>query len=145
MPTNYGGRFIADGGGAARLPVWFPGDRRRNPQEQQAVRQHPVLPEDQPQARHRHRRRTSLTYEIKLPPGAAPRTGSGQTMPRKLPAALKKRGRSPGSFQPVWRPQGETRLEIQIPRSPNSGKRDEAQKAHSRRRLTSFKRYDRRH
>src|SRR5258706_5141259 len=82
---------------------------------------------------------TSLTYEIKLPPGASSRTNSGQTMAEEVAAALKKRVDPQGLFNLVWRPQGETRLEIQIPRSPNAGKRDAAQKALAKA-LDDFKR-----
>ena len=72
----------------------------------------------------------SLLYEIKVPPGSTgASTTGGQTLAEEVAAALKKRVDPQGVLNLVWRPQGNTRLEIQIPRSVNSGKRDAAQKA----------------
>jgi SecD/SecF fusion protein len=68
---------------------------------------------------------TSLIYEIK---GGETRSG-GQTLAEQVAAALKKRVDPNGVQNLVWRPQGETRLEIQIPRAANAEKRDKAQKA----------------
>ena len=71
----------------------------------------------------------SVLYEIKVPPGSSGIMGSGQTLAEEVAAALKKRVDPQGVLNLVWRPQGNTRLEIQIPRAANAGKRDEAQKA----------------
>ncbi len=72
---------------------------------------------------------TSLTYDIKAPPGSSDKGSGGETLAEKVAAALKKRVDPQGVLNLVWRPQGDNRLEIQIPRSPNSGERDKAQKA----------------
>src|SRR5258706_11399088 len=50
-------KIIADGSGAAGLLVWFPGNRRGNPQNHQAVRSYSFFPENESEARHRHRGR----------------------------------------------------------------------------------------
>ena len=71
----------------------------------------------------------SVLYEIKVPPGSSGMMGSGQSLAEEVAAALKKRVDPQGMLNLIWRPQGNTRLEIQIPRAANSGKRDEAQKA----------------
>jgi SecD/SecF fusion protein len=70
----------------------------------------------------------SLLYEIKLPPGSTGAGNSGQTVAEEVAAALKKRVDPHGVLNLVWRPQGDKRLEIQIPRAANAGKRDEARK-----------------
>src|SRR5512139_2543979 len=53
---------------------------------------------------------TSLLYEIKAPAGAADNTLAEQVM-----NSLKKRVDPDGVRNLVWRPQGATRLEIQMP------------------------------
>jgi len=53
---------------------------------------------------------TSLLYEIKAPPG-----GMGANMSEQVMEALKKRVDPDGVKNLIWRPQGETRLEIQMP------------------------------
>ncbi len=57
---------------------------------------------------------TSLVYEIKPPPGGA--RGDG-TLAQKVADVLKKRVDPNGTRNLIWRPQGDTRLEIQLPRS----------------------------
>jgi len=59
---------------------------------------------------------TSLLYEIKAPPGSA-ETGLAQ----QVMDALKKRVDPDGVRNLIWRPQGNTRLEIQMPLSTQSG------------------------
>ena len=71
----------------------------------------------------------SLVYDIKPPPGSSGIASSGQTLAEEVAAALKKRVDPQGLMNLVWRPQGNTQLEIQIPRAANAGKRDEARKA----------------
>src|SRR4051812_27633666 len=61
----------------------------------------------------------SLLYEIK-PPGGGVRPGDG-TLAEQVAAILKKRVDPTGTRNLIWRPQGDTRLEIQIPRSSMSG------------------------
>ena len=70
----------------------------------------------------------SVLYEIKVPPGSSGVMANGQTLAEEVAAALKKRVDPQGVLNLVWRPQGNTRLEIQIPRAANAGKRDAAQK-----------------
>src|SRR5258706_10582650 len=82
---------------------------------------------------------TSLTYEIKLPPGDSGRSQSGLSRAEEVAAALKKRVDPNGVANLIWRPQGDTRLEIQIPRSSNAGDREKAQKALSQA-IDEFKR-----
>lgn len=65
---------------------------------------------------------TSLVYEIKPPPGGA--RGDG-TLAQKVADLLKKRVDPNGTRNLIWRPQGDTRLEIQLPRS-SMGKEDTA-------------------
>lgn len=73
---------------------------------------------------------TSLTYEIKQVEGSTgPTRTGGQTLAEQVAAALKRRVDPNGVLNLVWRPQGDTRLEIQIPRTAHSGDRDKAQKA----------------
>src|SRR4029450_7240587 len=55
---------------------------------------------------------TSLLYEIKAPPG-----GLGGNVAEQVMEALKKRVDPDGVKNLIWRPQGETRLEIQMPLS----------------------------
>src|SRR6266571_2774741 len=63
----------------------------------------------------------SLLYEIKAPPGGGPTNLSEQ-----VAEALKKRVDPDGVRNLVWRPQGATRLEIQMPLGQNA---EEAKKA----------------
>src|SRR4051812_48243089 len=58
---------------------------------------------------------TSLLYEIKPPPGGARNTGGN--LAEQVAALLKKRVDPTGTRNLIWRPQGDTRLEIQLPRS----------------------------
>ena len=53
----------------------------------------------------------SLLYEIKPPPN----TLAGEDLASKVAEALKKRVDPDGVKNLVWRPQGSTRLEIQMP------------------------------
>ena len=68
---------------------------------------------------------TSLLYQIKEPQGGY-RSPDGHTLADDVMAALKRRVDPDGVKNYVWRPQGENRLEIQI---PASSKNDEATKA----------------
>src|SRR5690349_5846666 len=65
----------------------------------------------------------SLVYEIKAPAGYSGTTGSGQTLAEEVAEALKKRVDPEGVLNLLWRPQGDNRLEILIPRSPHAGER----------------------
>ncbi|MDB5321345.1 MAG: secD secF [Phycisphaerales bacterium] len=58
---------------------------------------------------------TSLLYEIKPPPGGARNTNGN--LAEQVAALLKKRVDPTGTRNLIWRPQGDTRLEIQLPRS----------------------------
>src|SRR5688572_7251911 len=58
---------------------------------------------------------TSLIYEIEVPPGSDP---SG--MAEQIATALKRRVDPQGVRNLIWRPQGDTRLEIQMPLTGNS-------------------------
>jgi SecD/SecF fusion protein len=58
---------------------------------------------------------TSLLYEIKPPPGGARNTGGN--LAEQVAGLLKKRVDPTGTRNLIWRPQGDTRLEIQLPRS----------------------------
>src|SRR2546429_2222555 len=58
---------------------------------------------------------TSLLYEIKPPPGGF--RGTQGTLAETVASLLKKRVDPTGTLNLIWRPQGDTRLEIQIPRS----------------------------
>jgi SecD/SecF fusion protein len=60
---------------------------------------------------------TSLLYEIKLPEGGGAVTGN---LAEEVMAALKKRVDPDGVRNLVWRPQGNTRLEIQMPLTRNA-------------------------
>src|SRR5438067_1369659 len=61
---------------------------------------------------------TSLLYEIKLPPGGY----HGQkTLAEEVMESLKKRVDPQGVRNLIWRPQGNTRLEIQMPASKGGG------------------------
>ncbi|HEY7119328.1 MAG TPA: protein translocase subunit SecD [Tepidisphaeraceae bacterium] len=62
---------------------------------------------------------TSLLYEIKPPPGGFHDT-SGTPLAEQVAALLKKRVDPQGVRNLIWRPQGDTRLEIQLPRSSMS-------------------------
>src|SRR4051812_26643042 len=63
----------------------------------------------------------SLLYEIKAPPG-----GADATLSEKVSEALKRRVDPDGVRNLIWRPQGPTRLEIQMPLGQNA---EEAKKA----------------
>src|SRR4051794_20652129 len=62
---------------------------------------------------------TSLLYEIKQPEGAPP-VGNG-SLAEQVASLLKKRVDPNGVRNLIWRPQGDTRLEIQLPRSTVNG------------------------
>src|SRR5580704_16721613 len=59
---------------------------------------------------------TSLLYQIKEPVGGY-RSPDGHTLAEDVMAALKRRIDPDGVKNYIWRPQGENRLEIQIPAS----------------------------
>src|SRR4051812_35203363 len=78
---------------------------------------------------------TSLLYEIKMPPGGYSTFG-GHTLAEDVMESLKKRVDPSGVRNLIWRPQGNTRLEIQMPLTSTSkeskGRREafsESQKA----------------
>jgi SecD/SecF fusion protein len=62
---------------------------------------------------------TSLLYEIKPPPGGAHGTRDGN-LAEQMATTLKKRVDPNGTRNLIWRPQGDTRLEIQLPRASMS-------------------------
>src|SRR5215212_5926248 len=61
---------------------------------------------------------TSLLYEIKQPEGGGPVTGK---LAEDVATALKKRVDPDGVRNLIWRPQGNTRLEIQMPANTKAG------------------------
>ena len=61
---------------------------------------------------------TSLLYEIKPPEG-----GYTQDLAERVMASLKKRVDPDGVRNLIWRPQGNTRLEVQMPLRPGTGPR----------------------
>ncbi len=63
---------------------------------------------------------TSLTYEIKPPEGGVP-AGMQGTLAEHVMDSLKKRVDPNGVMNLVWRPQGNTRLEIQMPTAKGAG------------------------
>src|SRR5688500_11751776 len=69
---------------------------------------------------------TSLLYEIKAPEGGSAVRG---TLVEDVMAALKKRVDPDGVRNLIWRPQGATRLEIQMPLTATSGQSQEKRKA----------------
>ncbi len=70
---------------------------------------------------------TSLLYEIKQPEGT--RSGPSADLAEKVMTALKKRVDPNGVKNLVWRPQGNNRLEIQMPFSGNAGENAKKRKA----------------
>lgn len=66
---------------------------------------------------------TSLLYEIKAPPGSA-----DPELAQKVADSLKKRVDPEGVRNLVWRPQGATRLEIQMPMTAGTQESREARK-----------------
>ncbi len=64
---------------------------------------------------------TRVMYEIKAPPGGVP-----SDLSQQVAAALKKRVDPDGVRNLVWRPQGPTRLEIQMPLTANANSNHEA-------------------
>src|SRR5687768_6645856 len=69
---------------------------------------------------------TSLLYEIKPPEGAAFQTDN---LAEEVMTALKKRVDPEGVKNLIWRPQGNTRLEIQMPLSGQSKEGQAAREA----------------
>ena len=67
---------------------------------------------------------TSLLYEIKAPEGS-----SGDNLAERVMESLKKRVDPLGQRNLVWRPQGNTRLEIQMPMTGKSDKAKDARQA----------------
>src|SRR5205814_2955796 len=63
---------------------------------------------------------TSLLYEIKPPEGGFV-SGGGASLAEKVMESLKKRVDPNGVMNLVWRPQGNTRLEIQMPTAKGAG------------------------
>src|SRR5437870_11322233 len=61
---------------------------------------------------------TSLLYEIKPPPGGY---HGPKTLAEEVMESLKKRVDPNGVRNLIWRPQGNTRLEIQMPASKTAG------------------------
>jgi SecD/SecF fusion protein len=70
---------------------------------------------------------TSLIYEIKPPPGGF----HGQNLAEAVISALKTRVDPLGNKNLIWRPQGSSRLEIQMPLSTTSGKSRELREAYA--------------
>src|SRR5687767_13751666 len=70
---------------------------------------------------------TSMTYEIKPPPGGV----APPDLSQKVAEALRKRVDPEGVRNLVWRPHGATRLEIQMPWTEGSGKASELRKAYA--------------
>ncbi len=70
---------------------------------------------------------TSLVYEIERPSGT-PMAGEG-SLAEQVATALKRRVDPNGVLNLIWRPQGDTRLEIQLPFSGDRAKTSEAQNA----------------
>src|SRR5215212_2594769 len=68
---------------------------------------------------------TSLLYEIKA---SETQTSSGQNLAEQVMESLKKRVDPLGVRNLVWRPQGNSRLEIQMPLSADSDKSKEIRK-----------------
>jgi SecD/SecF fusion protein len=69
---------------------------------------------------------TSLLYQVKEPDGGF-HSNAGKTLAEEMMAALKRRIDPDGVKNYIWRPQGESRLEIQIPASSENAA---AAKAH---------------
>src|SRR4051812_18245620 len=59
----------------------------------------------------------SLLYEIKPPEGSTGATIQGEQLINQVMESLKKRVDPNGVMNLIWRPQGATRLEIQMPTS----------------------------
>src|SRR5512133_445584 len=64
---------------------------------------------------------TSLLYEIKVPPG----TPIASNLSTEMMGSLKKRVDPNGVRNLIWRPQGATRLEIQMPASGHEAENEE--------------------
>ncbi len=73
---------------------------------------------------------TSLVYEIERPADAPPRGAGGESLSQQVASALKRRVDPQGVLNLVWRPQGDERLEIQLPLSGDSAQADEARSAY---------------
>ena len=69
---------------------------------------------------------TSLLYEIKQPEGGGPATGK---LAEDVATALKKRVDPDGVRNLIWRPQGNSRLEIQMPANPKAAGATDRRKA----------------
>ena len=106
MPTNYTTRFLIIGG-ILLAAIWsiFPGAFKGNfdPDLKPGI--------DMVGG-------TSLLYEIRTPPGSKQYTGD---LAVEMMNALKRRIDPEGVRNLIWRPQGNTRLEIQMPSSGKSG------------------------
>ena len=99
MPTNYSGRIIAIAVVLlAALWAIFPSFNPKKPDLKPGI--------DMVGG-------TSLLYEIKPPDGAV----VNDNLAEQVAASLKKRVDPDGVRNLIWRPQGNTRLEIQLPRS----------------------------
>src|SRR5439155_21751172 len=68
---------------------------------------------------------TSLLYEIKQPEGGV----TSARLAEDVASALKKRVDPDGVRNLIWRPQGNTRLEIQMPANPKAGNAGAKRKA----------------
>src|ERR1700761_1333483 len=71
---------------------------------------------------------TSLLYQIKAPAGGY-HSSSGHTLAEDVMESLKKRVDPNGLRNLIWRPQGQDRLEIQIPASAKSADAEKARGA----------------
>ena len=74
---------------------------------------------------------TSLLYEIKQPEGGY-HSGNGQTLAEAVMESLKKRVDPNGVRNLIWRPQGNDRLEIQMPSSPMTAQATTAREAYAK-------------
>ena len=117
MPTNYTGRVIAILAvlflavfGLPFMPGIFPLDKVFNPHLSWSQKLNLKPGIDMVGG-------TSLLYEIKTPEGST----ANANLAEQVMTALKKRVDPQGVRNLIWRPQGATRLEIQMPLSGRSG------------------------
>lgn len=82
---------------------------------------------------------TSLVYEIEVP-ADAPRGGPSENLAEQVATALKRRVDPQGVLNLIWRPQGDTRLEIQLPLSGDSEAAEQARQKYleAQQHLSSF-------
>src|SRR5437762_2302219 len=116
MPTNYSGRVIAIAAVLlAALWAIFPSPGKLFDPNVPFAEKHALRPGIDMVGG------TSLTYEIKAPPG----TSSNTNLAEQVMESLKKRVDPDGVRNLIWRPQGNTRLEIQMPMAGKNEKSKE--------------------